>query len=479
MALSTIKLEPPGKDRAFIEVKEANEIIELWKTQLLEHHAKIQEVGDGDNNVVLCDRIRLSDMSYSAEAAKIIASFLKEPFEGTGTPIANGIVHADISDIIAGRLTTEGLLVLETISDAFANSNLVHVNLSDNAIGEQGIGACKTALSKKSLKSIQLCNNGLSQETMAQVADILTNDEDGTGCIAGNLTSIHFFNNMSGEGGCKEFARILEKCTKLEDIRFSSTRAGKEGSDIVASALDASLSEGHNPNLTKLDLCDNNFANKSSHEALFRALGCTKSLTYLNLRDCELEDDGVKKVCHALFECDSALEYLDLSGNDVGKKGAKHIADYIRDCGGKLKVLHLEDNSEITSKGVECIAAAFHGSEDGHSIEEIQLNSCTIGAIGARALIDAFGPEGKDLPNLKKIYLNGNSFTEEVVGELEVAFDDRLGELDDNDSDGDADDDLTDEEEEDDEEDEEEEVDESEDKGVDDLADAMGKSLVV
>lgn len=207
-------------------------------------------------------------------------------------------------------------------------------------------------------------------------------------------------------------------------------------------------------------------------------MGSTKSLTYLNLRDCELEDDGVKKVCHALFECDSALEYLDLSGNDVGKKGAKHIADYIRDCGGKLKVLHLEDNSEITSKGVESIAAAFHGSDDGHSIEEIQLNSCTIGAIGARALIDAFGPEGKDLPNLKKIYLNGNSFTEEVVGELEVAFDDRLGELDDNDSDGDADDDLSDDDE-DEEEDDEEEVDEGEDKGVDDLADAMGKSLVV
>ena len=65
-----------------------------------------------------------------------------------------------------------------------------------------------------------------------------------------------------------------------------------------------------------------------------------------------------------------------------------------------------------------------------------------------------------------------------VVGELEVAFDDRLGEMDDNDSDGDADDDLSDEEE-----DEEEEEPEAEgatgDDAVDDLADAMGKSLVV
>jgi Ran GTPase-activating protein (RanGAP) involved in mRNA processing and transport len=77
----------------------------------------------------------------------------------------------------------------------------VDINLSDNAIGQQGIGACKSALSKKSLERLSLCNNGLSRETMAQVADILTEDEDGTGCIAGNLTKIHFYNNMSGEDG--------------------------------------------------------------------------------------------------------------------------------------------------------------------------------------------------------------------------------------------------------------------------------------
>jgi len=487
MVLSPIKLEPHG-ERGFVDEEKANEIITLWTTQLREHKQKIlqqqldqEDESNNNNNLILCDRISLTDKSYSASAAKLIANFLKEPFDGSDTPIAHNIIEADISDCIAGRLTEEGLVVLQTLCNAFCNSNLVTVNLSDNAIGQQGIGACKTALSKKSLQSVALCNNGLSQETMAQVADILTNDDDGTsGCIASNLTSIHFYNNMSGLGGCKEFARILEKCRNLEDVRFSSTRAGKEGSDIVASALDASLSMGYNPKLTKLDLCDNNFANKSSHEALFRALGSTKSLRYLNLRDCDLEDDGVKKVCHALFESDSALEHLDLSGNEVGKRGAKHIADYIRDCGGELKVLHLEDNCDMTSKGAEHIAAAFHGSEDGHSIEEIQLNSCMIGAIGARALIDAYGPEGKDLPNLKKILLNGNSFTEEIVGELEVAFDDRLGELDDNDSDGDADDDMSDEDDEDD--DEEEEQEESGGKveaAVDDLAEAMGKSLVV
>lgn len=473
-SIAPIKLEPHGP-REVVTVEKAKEIIKLWTEQLLDHRQKVQAASGGDcNGAILCDRIRLSDKSYTAEAAQIIASFLKEPFEGTAVPLSHGIVEADLSDIIASRLTEEGLQVLQTICGAFADSKLVGVDISDNAIGEQGIGACKTALNKKTLERVALCNNGLSAETMAQVADILTNDEDGTGCIASNLTKIHFYNNMSGEEGCKEFARILEKCTKLVDLRFSSTRTGKAGSDILASALDASLSEGHNPNLEKLDFCDNNFANKASHEALFRALGTTKCLTYLDLRDCDLQDDGIKKVCHALFESDSALEHLDLSGNEVEKRGAKHIADYIRDCGGKLKILRLEDN-EMTSKGVVTIAAAFHCSEDGHSIEEIQLNSCLVGAIGARAVIDAFGPDGIDLPYLSKVHLNGNSFAEDVMSELEAAFDGKLGEMDDNESDGEADDDLS--------EDDDDDEDESEapvaDQGVDDLADAMSKSLVV
>ena len=187
-----------------------------------------------------------------------------------------------------------------------------------------------------------------------------------------------------------------------------------------------------------------------------------------------MEDDGVKKVCHALFESDSALEHLDLSGNNVERRGAKQIADYIRDSGGKLKVLCLDDN-DLTSKGVVHIASAFHGSEDGHSIENIQLNYTMCGAIGARALIDAYGPDGKDLPNLKKICLDGNSFKEDIVGELEVAFDNKLVEMEENDSDGEADDDLSD-----DDSDEEDDDDGEDENGeVDALTDAMNKSLVV
>ena len=102
------------------------------------------------------------------------------------------------------------------------------------------------------------------------------------------------------------------------------------------------------------------------------------------------------------------------------------------------------------------------------------MNECTIGAIGARALIDAYGPEGKDLPNLKTISLNENSFTEEIVGELEVAFGGKLLPMPDNDEDGDADDDLSDDSDGDEDEDDKEATSDS----VDALTSAMNQVVV-
>ena len=400
-----------------------------------------------------------------------IAKFLSEPFDG-GLPIAYGLAEAGLDDIIPSLSTEEGINTLKTICDAFKESKcLKEVNLSDNAIGEQAIGACRTVLNKKTLEKISMCNCGLAFMTMVTVADILLEDTDGTGCVAANLTSMVFSRNMSGDEGGRQVGRILEKTKRLRHLRFAGTRVSSDGSELLASAFESSIAQGNNLDIEHLDLVDNcTFSSTSSHESLFRAIGALNKLTYLNLGSSDLGDEGVKKICHALFENDSSLAYLNLSYNDIEKKGAKHVADYLKDCGGKLKTLVLDGNM-FDSRGALTIAKAFHSNEDPHSIEELSMNECMIGAIGARALIDAYGPEGKDLPNLKTISLNENSFTEEIVGELEVALGGKLLPMPDNDEDGDADDDLSD--------DDFDGDDEDETSGsVDDLTAAMNKVVV-
>ena len=60
--------------------------------------------GDGEKKGG-CKRVQLSNKSLSEEAAKVVAETLK----GLG----EGIEHADISDIIAGKHEDEALRVLE------------------------------------------------------------------------------------------------------------------------------------------------------------------------------------------------------------------------------------------------------------------------------------------------------------------------------------------------------------------------------
>lgn len=45
-----------------------------------------------------------------------------------------------------------------------------------------------------------------------------------------NLRVLHFFNNMSGDGGAEALASLMEHAPLLEDLRFSGTRAGPKGS---------------------------------------------------------------------------------------------------------------------------------------------------------------------------------------------------------------------------------------------------------
>ena len=78
----------------------------------------------------MCNWIRLSDKSFSDEAADVIATFLKEPFMG-GRSIASGILYAELDDVIAGRMTDMGLYfgdqleeMKENDSDGEANDDL-------------------------------------------------------------------------------------------------------------------------------------------------------------------------------------------------------------------------------------------------------------------------------------------------------------------------------------------------------------------
>eukprot|EP00565_Helicotheca_tamesis_P008513 CAMPEP_0185725720 /NCGR_PEP_ID=MMETSP1171-20130828/1910_1 /TAXON_ID=374046 /ORGANISM="Helicotheca tamensis, Strain CCMP826" /LENGTH=505 /DNA_ID=CAMNT_0028393913 /DNA_START=44 /DNA_END=1561 /DNA_ORIENTATION=+ len=479
-----ISLTPPG-EREVVEEAKAEEFTRLWKEQLEEQKKKVLAATgktELDESVVLCDKISLTNKSYTAGAAVHIASFLTAT-DGTNPSIASKITVADLSDIIASRMEDEGLQVLQTICDAFAHSSLIEVDLSDNAMGSKGIKACRAVLSGQagSLERLSLCNNGLSGTSMQEVADILTDGGEDDEIVCERLKKIHFFNNMSGDVGCVAFARILSRCTgRLTDVRFSGTRAGSEGSALIASILEG-MGDEKVKNIERLDLADNSFGPEGANN-LGTALGRCSNLKYLNLRDCLLEDDGTGIVCRAIWSSDSPIEHLDISGNEITRHGAKSVAELIEE-NETLKVLLLEEN-ELTSLGVKTIAKALEGALDGAKddvdsdddsgspetkskaiIEELSLATNECGRIGGKAILKAYGSAGENMPCLKKIDLNGNMFPEDIVESLTSAFGDKLQSMDENDDEEDVDEDID--------EDADEDEDEREDEGTMDLKGAV------
>ncbi|CAM9203950.1 unnamed protein product [Discosporangium mesarthrocarpum] len=218
-------------------------------------------------------QVCLSNKSYDGQAAAVIAEALQK---------MKNIVEVDFSDMIAGRPEEVGLQVLRAICGGVATRDLRRVDLSDNAMGQKGIDACRPALEgNPGLQGLLMCNDGLSEAAMGALRDILLKSTPAA------FRTLHFFNNMSGDGGARALAEVLPHCPDLTDLRFSGTRAGRAGSIAVVKALleCPAVSSGL---LERLDLADNTFGEEGGLQ-LAMALVDQPKLVSVNLRDCSLE----------------------------------------------------------------------------------------------------------------------------------------------------------------------------------------------
>eukprot|EP00611_Tribonema_gayanum_P011371 TRINITY_DN2159_c0_g1_i1.p1 TRINITY_DN2159_c0_g1~~TRINITY_DN2159_c0_g1_i1.p1 ORF type:complete len:472 (+),score=160.75 TRINITY_DN2159_c0_g1_i1:52-1416(+) len=362
-------------------------------------------------------RICLSNKSYDEGAAGAIAEALTK---------MTSVTEADISDVIAGRPEDMALRVLTAICGGLAGRSLSLIDVSDNAMGEKGVNACRAALEgqRETLSALRMCNDGLSASAMEAVRDLLV-----AGDVPTRLTQLHFFNNMSGDGGAKALAQILPHCPELRDLRFSGTRAGRPGSVAVANAL-AACPAAASGRFVSLDLADNTFGTEGA-AALATVLRKQANLTTLSLRDGSLEDEGMTAVAKALRGAAPALRSLDLSANDCTGACAKAVARAIASC-TKLEYLGLEENDGFGSAGAVKLAGVLGGLKQ---LQRLQLGQCSIGTRGAVALAKSL--EGLDC--LTTLELNGNAISEEGMYEFTEALGaagklSALGEMDDNDA---------------------------------------------
>ncbi|OQR95756.1 hypothetical protein THRCLA_07598 [Thraustotheca clavata] len=342
-------------------------------------------------------RISLRNKSYSLEAAKVLANFLKT--------IPNGLRVADLADMIAGRPEDEALLVLENVCRSLKGHQLVEIDLSDNALGEKGVRACfDILLEQYHLEKLFLCNNGLSAESAKVVADVLLFRGDT------KLKTFHFYNNMSGDGGAKALATLIPHCPELEDLRFSTTRAQREGCRVFANAL-SSLK-----NLKHVDLSDNTFGEQGA-TVLAKGLGLQSKLEVLNLRDASIGDDGLIAISKALLKNKvTGIRVLDVSGNDLTEASMEALGQLVAAL-PQLEELRIEEN-EIGSDGAQKLARFLHKKNVISKLRVFQSNTNEISSVGAWWIANALANNSA----LERVELDGNMLTEETIEKIKELF---------------------------------------------------------
>lgn len=411
-------------------------------------------------------RVRFSTKSFGAEAAAVAARALAN--------VSATLRHADLSDIIAGRNEGDALEALRTMAAALAEAPFLEsLDVSDNALGEKGVRALAAALrrgggggtaaaaagegedgstnnSHAPLRSVAMRNVGASVHACAALAETL-------GHATGELRSLHFHNNMSGDEGATFLAAIVGRAPKLEFLRVASSRVGEAGGKALAEALCAAAElaagcggvggGGGGGSLVTLDLSDNPLTSAAG-PSLALAVARHRNLRRLVLSDTGLLDSGVAQVCAALARgAAPGLEELDLSQNEVTVVGARSIAAALTKSLKKLKVLNIRDN-ELENAGAKALAAGLAACP---SLSRLDASNCQLRRPGAVALAKAVVAGAAS--GLELLALDENEISEEGVEEvMEVLRGagkaEALGPMDDNDGEGVDDDDDEDEEEE-------------------------------
>ncbi|WOG95318.1 hypothetical protein DCAR_0414633 [Daucus carota subsp. sativus] len=222
---------------------------------------------------------------------------------------------------------------MKMFSSVLDGCELRYQNLSDNSLGEKGVGAFESLLkSQRSLEGLYLINDGISEAAARAVCELIPCTE--------KLKVLQFHNNMTGDEGAIAISELVKHSPALENVRCSSTRVASEGGVALAEAL------GTCNNLKKLDLRDNMFA----------LPGCP-NLNELNLSYLNLADEGCIVLANALRESATLLKVLEISGNEITAKAAPALPSLITSQRLLIK-LNLFEN-ELKDEGVDEIKDMF------------------------------------------------------------------------------------------------------------------------
>ena len=201
---------------------------------------------------------------------------------------------------------------IDQLSQALSvNTELTHLNLSGNEIGESGAQLLSEALSVNTkLTHLNLSGNQIGKSGAQLLSNALS--------VNTKLTHLNLSGNQIGKSGAQLLSNALFYNTTLTHLNLDDNLVGPLGVAYLSLALVV------NTTLTYLNL-DGNLAQAFGATYLSRALSRnTTALTDLNLARNEIDDSVAESLSRAL-SVNTTLTYLNLSGNKIGTPGATSL----------------------------------------------------------------------------------------------------------------------------------------------------------
>jgi Ran GTPase-activating protein 1 len=232
--------------------------------------------------------------------------------------------------MFTGRMKTEIPPALQDLSKGimFAQAQLTVLDLSDNALGPNGMTGLVDLIKSSAcytLQELRLMNCGLGVTGAKMLAKSLKECYDKS-LKNGNPLELRVFaagRNRLENDGAKALSLVFQDIQTLEEITIPQNGIYHPGMFALAEALKKNL------NMKVINFNDNTITAKGA-EYLAEAFYAIECLREINLGDCLLRDEGGQILSDVLADCHPDLEYVNLSGNEIGPEIGIALANTMR-----------------------------------------------------------------------------------------------------------------------------------------------------
>ncbi|KAL4253488.1 Leucine-rich repeat domain superfamily protein [Abortiporus biennis] len=217
------------------------------------------------------------------------------------------------------------------------------------------------------------------------------------------LSEVDLSDNAFGQRSVDPVVPLLSGSLSLKVVKLANVGLNWQGGQILAEALLASAEKSKKlkqpSNLISLGI-SKNLLRDGSASSWGEVIAAHSNLQRLEMLRTDLREDGIMAIASALAKCRD-LRHLNLSDNVIANYGSK---------AGK--------------RGWKVVADVIRGAKD---LQYLDLSSCLLEEDGCEEIIAAL--DAQTYPKLKRLNLNGNSFSEAHYAALKDAITHKLSAL--------------------------------------------------